>query len=198
MVALASGAFRPSAEKGEAAVRRAVYRAGTELARDGVLIAWAGELALEPHRAGRSQEWTALLETAMSWVPPVFPLGGGDVTALGVPAGPSVGRLLRAVEAWWDEGDFAADRAACLERLAPPARPRLTARRQGRYAHQDGLDVAAGLQSEQRAAVVEQVELDIAAALGQLASRSASVQDVAAWRRTIADRRRGRPAPRPG
>ena len=33
-----------------------------------------------------------------------------------------------------------------------------------RQAHQDGVDVAAGLEAEQGAAVVEQVELDVAAA----------------------------------
>jgi hypothetical protein len=34
--------------------------------------------------------------------------------------------------------------------------------------HQDRLDIAAGLQTERRAAVVEQVELDIAAATNEL------------------------------
>src|SRR3990172_10536147 len=37
-----------------------------------------------------------------------------------------------------------------------------------RHRHQDGLDVAAGLEAEGRAAVVEQVELDIAAAPDEL------------------------------
>src|SRR5690349_9103526 len=36
--------------------------------------------------------------------------------------------------------------------------------RQGRKAHEDGVDVAAGLQPEQSASVIKQVELDIAAA----------------------------------
>src|ERR1700722_16155088 len=38
----------------------------------------------------------------------------------------------------------------------------------GREAHQDGPDVAAGLQAEQRATVVDQVELHVAAAADQL------------------------------
>src|ERR1700722_8059063 len=38
----------------------------------------------------------------------------------------------------------------------------------GRQAHQDGLDIAAGLQAEQRATVVDQVELHVAAAADQL------------------------------
>src|SRR3569833_1355168 len=40
--------------------------------------------------------------------------------------------------------------------------------RQRRQGHQDRLDIAAGLQPEDRAAVIEQVELDIAAAPFQL------------------------------
>ena len=49
---------------------------------------------------------------------PVFPLEGRDVVALGVPAGPAVGALLRAVRQWWMEGGCLGDRAACLAELA--------------------------------------------------------------------------------
>ena len=35
----------------------------------------------------------------------------------GVSAGPAVGRLLSEIEAWWEEGDFRADRVACLAEL---------------------------------------------------------------------------------
>jgi poly(A) polymerase len=58
-----------------------------------------------------------LLDLAAKWTPPRFPLVGRDVTALGVPPGPRVGQLLAKVRQWWQEGDFAADRAACLDRL---------------------------------------------------------------------------------
>ncbi|MEQ8499096.1 MAG: hypothetical protein RIB84_06860 [Sneathiellaceae bacterium] len=34
-----------------------------------------------------------------------------------MPAGPAVGRLLAAVRLWWEEGDYRADRAACLGEL---------------------------------------------------------------------------------
>jgi len=47
-------------------------------------------------------------------MPPVFPLAGRDVTALGIPPGERVGRLLAAVHEWWEEGDFTADRTRCL------------------------------------------------------------------------------------
>jgi hypothetical protein len=56
----------------------------------------------------------------------VFPLAGRDVIALGIPAGERVGQLLSAMHDWWEEGDFTADRAACLVHLRsltmrPPA-----------------------------------------------------------------------------
>jgi poly(A) polymerase len=58
-----------------------------------------------------------VLAFAAAWQPPPFPLKGRDVTALGVPPGKRVGELLAAVRKWWEEGDFNADRAACLKRL---------------------------------------------------------------------------------
>jgi poly(A) polymerase/tRNA nucleotidyltransferase (CCA-adding enzyme) len=53
---------------------------------------------------------------------PVFPLEGRDVVALGVPAGPDVGALLRSVRQWWMDGGCMADRAACLAKLARMAK----------------------------------------------------------------------------
>ena len=58
-----------------------------------------------------------LLALARAWTPPAFPLAGRDVTALGIPPGPPIGRLLDAVRAWWEAGDFTADHAACLAHL---------------------------------------------------------------------------------
>jgi len=44
-------------------------------------------------------------------------VSGEDVIALGVPAGPRVGALLRALEAWWIADDFRAERGALLAKL---------------------------------------------------------------------------------
>jgi poly(A) polymerase/tRNA nucleotidyltransferase (CCA-adding enzyme) len=49
---------------------------------------------------------------------PAFRVEGRDVVALGVPAGPAVGGLLRAVRQWWMDGGCTANRAACLAELA--------------------------------------------------------------------------------
>ena len=61
--------------------------------------------------------WLELLACAAAWEMPQFPIAGRDVTAKGIPPGPRIGRLLAAVRCWWEEGDFRADRAACLARL---------------------------------------------------------------------------------
>ena len=75
------------------------------------LLAWA-------NRASESESaWREMLETASKWKPPTLPVTGADVLARGVPEGPEVGALLRAVEDWWIERDFAPDRAALLEKL---------------------------------------------------------------------------------
>jgi poly(A) polymerase len=54
------------------------------------------------------------LAAAAAWRPKRLPVGGDDLLALGVPAGPRVGAILAALEAWWVAQDFAPDRTACL------------------------------------------------------------------------------------
>jgi poly(A) polymerase len=96
---------------GEQAQRLAIYRLGEQRYHDLVWLLAADDTALSGDRIAD------LLTLAGTWTPPAFPLGGGDVTALGIAPGPPVGRLLGAVRRWWKEGDFRADRAACLAKL---------------------------------------------------------------------------------
>src|SRR6516162_440063 len=106
--------------------RRAIYRLGVGRYRDLVmLLAAEGEMS-------RSR-LAELRDLAGDWTPPVFPLAGRDVRALGIPPGERVGQLLAAVRDWWEAGDFTADRSACLARLAelatvphPPQSPSST------------------------------------------------------------------------
>jgi poly(A) polymerase len=92
------------------AQRRAIYRFGPERFRDLALLL-AADGRLEP---AHLKELSTLAET---WPIPKFPLTGDDVIALGIPPGPRVGRLLGTVKHWWEDGDFVADRDACLARL---------------------------------------------------------------------------------
>ena len=91
--------------------RVALYRAGSEPFTDARLL----------RAAETGEDVSDDLTAAHAWDRPVFPLGGGDVTALGIAPGPRVGEVLRQVEAWWIAGDFVADAEACrneLRRLA--------------------------------------------------------------------------------
>ena len=47
-----------------------------------------------------------------------MPVSGTDVLALGVPAGPRVGVILKAFEAWWIGQDFPGDQTVNKDRLA--------------------------------------------------------------------------------
>ena len=91
--------------QGIAAQRRLIYRLGTDIYLDRVLLQTGGQAA-------------GLAELARSWSPPVLPVGGADVLALGVAPGKRVGALLAALEAWWIDEDFRPDRARLLDRLA--------------------------------------------------------------------------------
>jgi poly(A) polymerase len=90
--------------------RLALYRLGVDDYRDLALLQ-AAEGKMTRTRLAE------LLAIADSWTPPVLPVAGRDVTALGIPPGETVGRLLDAVSDWWVAGDFAADRAQCLAYL---------------------------------------------------------------------------------
>jgi len=91
--------------------RAEIYRLGTTLFIDRVLLA-------------APANWQAMLKLAGEWKPPELPVGGADALKLGLKPGPKVGDLLEAVERWWIEGDFTADRAGCLAELERLARTR--------------------------------------------------------------------------
>jgi poly(A) polymerase len=93
------------------AQRLAIHRLGPALYADLVRLARA---------AGEIDDAAAgpLLALLASWQAPEFPLTGSDLLALGVPAGPELGRMLTEVRRAWEEADFALDRAACLARAA--------------------------------------------------------------------------------
>jgi len=67
---------------------------------------------------GDAPDWATLRRRIGALTRPVFPLEGRDVLSLGVPPGPRVGALLRAVREWWLDGGCVADAAACRAELA--------------------------------------------------------------------------------
>jgi poly(A) polymerase len=97
--------------------QKLLYRLGASCFRDQLLLQWAA-CGAAPDDAG----WRALLGLAKAWKPPFFALDGKDVMALGIEEGPEIGVLLREVERWWVEQDFAPARPALLARLKEAAR----------------------------------------------------------------------------
>jgi poly(A) polymerase len=104
---LAIAAPRPDFAVEPALVRREIYDLGNALALDLLLVDWA-EPDIDAQRA---------FEIVRDWPRPELPVKGRDVSALGVPAGPEIGRHLKDLEDWWIAGDFAADREQCMAEL---------------------------------------------------------------------------------
>ncbi len=99
-------------------LQRCLYRWGPAAVRDIALLTWSGERgAIGVAPSARSRAWLELLAAIDAWHPVRFPLKGRDALAFGVERGPLIGRLLREVEAWWEEGGFRADRTSCLVQL---------------------------------------------------------------------------------
>ena len=120
--------FRQAAAGGAPAhtcpeARRHVWEAGGSTpAVDRLLLGAARTGSPRPDAARR------LVRHMQTWDPPTFPLGGADVVKLGVPPGPGRQALLRAVEGWWADGDFAPGRDRCLDELQRRADGRNPAR----------------------------------------------------------------------
>jgi len=74
--------------------RLLAYRIGLEGAVDRLLL------------AGTEQSLAADLADLDGWKKPQLGLGGGDLIAMGVPAGPDVSRILQAIEAEWAASGF--------------------------------------------------------------------------------------------
>ncbi|HMI21239.1 MAG TPA: CCA tRNA nucleotidyltransferase [Sphingomonas sp.] len=103
-----------AAEPGEPGPARALAQAiGVGPARDRLLL-----------RSADPAEGLAALE---GWTPPRLPIGGGDLVALGLSAGPQVAATLQAIERQWVEEDFpnaARVRAIAGEKVAQALRAR--------------------------------------------------------------------------
>jgi poly(A) polymerase len=107
---------QPVGREDSPAIQRArLYREGAERVRDATLLGWAAARVRGEDADAAFGALVALVET---WTPVELPVGGSDVLALGVPAGPEVGAILAEIEAWWIEHDFQPDHGALLGELA--------------------------------------------------------------------------------
>ena len=95
--------LNPGASEREAKV--CLYRHGAKVMREQLLLNWSRSRT-DP-RDPAAADLYALPER---WQPPIFPLGGADVVAAGVPPSPRVGEILRELESRWIAAGFPNDR----------------------------------------------------------------------------------------
>jgi poly(A) polymerase len=91
----------------ETALKAKLYKIGPVRYVDAVLVTAALE-HLESTLARTA------LEIARTWIPPSFPLRGGDLIKLGLAPGERVGRILARAEDLWISDGMRGDRDACL------------------------------------------------------------------------------------
>lgn len=92
--------------------RAAIYKTGKQLAMDRCRIRAAGEPDVL-----MSARWMSLVDLAMGWTPPQFPLTGKDLIAAGVKKGPAMGKRMDALKALWIRSGFTADKTRLLAAL---------------------------------------------------------------------------------
>lgn len=85
-------------------IKKTIYKYGARAVRDALIL--RGET-----------ESIAMLDVLEMTFKPRFPLNGSDLREKGIPSGPYYAQVLDEIEAWWVDGDFLGDRAACLKKL---------------------------------------------------------------------------------
>ncbi len=85
-------------------IKKAIYKFGAAAVRDTLIL--KGEM-----------ESLEILDVLVATFKPCFPLNGSDLSEKGIPPGPYYAQVLNEIEAWWIDGDFLGDRAACLKKL---------------------------------------------------------------------------------
>ncbi|HPG88611.1 MAG TPA: CCA tRNA nucleotidyltransferase, partial [Hyphomicrobium sp.] len=97
----------------ERAAKEQIYRSGPTAFGRAIRVAWSRSAGPIP-----DAPWIEKCRLAATWTPPQMPVSGADVIALGIPAGPRIGRTLRAFEAWWIASEFTTDPALHKAKLA--------------------------------------------------------------------------------
>lgn len=81
-----------------------IYRHGPAVFEVAVLLAWARS------RSGPGDpDWRQRFDLMVRFPRPGLPVRGGDLLQRGIPAGPEIGRILAAFEAWWINTGFPMD-----------------------------------------------------------------------------------------
>ncbi len=92
--------------------RIAIYKAGKQVVIDRARLRAAG--AEDPITSAR---WMSLVDLAMGWTPPAFPLTGKDLIKAGEKPGEAMGKKLEALKALWVRSGFTAEKDKLLMAL---------------------------------------------------------------------------------
>ena len=110
-----------AATTSEAALSRIAYAGDLQAVSDRLRLGLAsarGRAGQEADALAEAGGYLRLLRFIDGWEKPVFPLKGSDLAALGIPAGPLMGKLLGRLEAEWADGGFRQGRDALVARAA--------------------------------------------------------------------------------
>lgn len=105
----------------ESDLAKKLYREGRDSLLDRLKLALASARARAVNENDALIEaggYARLLKFAEKWEEPKFPVKGSDLQAIGVPAGPEMGKLLKRLEDEWVEDGFRFDHGALIERAA--------------------------------------------------------------------------------
>lgn len=94
----------------ETQIRVLLYKLGASRYQRLILTSWARSGA-----ATATPQWRNALALPERWTAPHCPVKGADAVAAGLPAGPSVGELVRKLEQTWIESEFSLSREALLD-----------------------------------------------------------------------------------
>ena len=109
----------------EGALARMLYEGDRAAIRDQLRLALAiarGKAVSDDKAMIEAGGISRLLAFADKWKRPEFPVKGGDLKQLGLPAGPRLGAVLKSLEAEWIASGFTLDRDALLSRAAAAAK----------------------------------------------------------------------------
>jgi len=105
-----STSLDPNAD--DRAKRIAIYSAGRDVIMDRAMLRAAG--AEDPITSAR---WMSLVDLAMGWTPPDFPLSGKDLIKAGERPGEAMGKKLDALKALWVRSGFTVEKDKLLMAL---------------------------------------------------------------------------------
>lgn len=111
----------PGADTSEGQLAKALYRGSRQAVTDWLRLSQASakvRARQDDTASSKADAYARLLAFAEEWREPELPVRGSDLTRLGVPAGPEIGRLMEEMREDWIESGFSLGRDALLRRIA--------------------------------------------------------------------------------